>query len=68
MTILKLILRELVSLFIDDGRLAILILAAIALAATISTLTPPATIWPGLVLLIGCALALAVSVNGAKRR
>lgn len=48
------ILRELAGLFVDDGSLALAILAVIALAGILSTLMPDMPLVAGSILLFGC--------------
>ena len=61
------LLRELAGLFVDDGRLALSVLAVVALAAVISRV-PGASLAAGGVLLFGCLAALIVNVVTAARR
>jgi hypothetical protein len=55
------VLRELAGLFVDDGMLAIWIVAIVAAAAIASLLSG---LWGGCVLLGGCLCALCVNVIG----
>jgi hypothetical protein len=59
------ILRELAGLFVDDGWLAIAILAVVALAAVVAALTPAGA---GVVLLIGLVAVLLVNTLAAAKR
>jgi hypothetical protein len=59
------ILRELLGLFVDDGRLALEIVAVIAVAALLAQFDAPAA---GLVLLAGCPAVLSANVRRASRR
>jgi hypothetical protein len=61
------VLREVVGLFVDDGALAIAILAVVAAAAAVAVLAP-GTIAAGLTLVIGCVAVLIVNVLRAARR
>ena len=65
MNVLTRMFRNLAGLFIDDGSLAILVLAVVAAAASASLLSG---LWAGCVLLVGSLWALCVSVVGAVRR
>jgi len=67
MTAIMSLLRELAGLFVDDGRLALSVLAVVALAAIIA-LVPGASLAAGGVLLFGCLAALIVNVVTAARR
>jgi hypothetical protein len=61
------LLRELAGLFVDDGRLALSVLAVVALAAILS-LVPGASLASGGVLVLGCLGALIANVVKAARR
>ena len=68
MKVLRLILRELVGMFIDDGSLATLalvLIVAITAAVTLLALPPLAG---GILLLAGCLAILLYSVRRAARR
>jgi len=67
MTAVMSLLRELAGLFVDDGRLALSVLAVVALAAIVSRV-PGASLAAGGVLLCGCLAALIVNVVKAARR
>jgi uncharacterized membrane protein YdjX (TVP38/TMEM64 family) len=60
-------LREIAGLFVDDGWLALSIVAVVALAAAISLL-PGASLAAGGLLLFGCLGALALNVFRAAQR
>jgi len=60
------LLRELAGLFVDDGWLAVAILAVVALAGIVS-LVPGASLAAGGVLLFGCLGALGANVIRAAR-
>jgi hypothetical protein len=62
------ILRELAGLFVDDGWLALAILAVVALAGLCVALTPGASLLAGFVLLFGCLGVLLVNVLRASQR
>ena len=66
MTAIMSLLRELAGLFVDDGRLALSVLAVVALAAIISRV-PGASLAAGGVLLFDCLGALIVNVVKAAR-
>ena len=68
MTIIRLILKELVGMFIDDGSLATLalvLIVAITAAVKLPALPPLAC---GVLLLLGCLAILLYSVRRAARR
>jgi hypothetical protein len=54
MTALTGLLRELVKLFVDDGALALAIVAVVAAAAILAKLVPDVYLAAGAVLLFGC--------------
>ena len=62
------LIRELFGLFVDDGSLALAILAVVAVAAVLSggIHLPPLVI--GAVLIIGCILVLLENVLRASRQ
>jgi uncharacterized membrane protein YdjX (TVP38/TMEM64 family) len=60
-------LRGLAGLFVDDGRLALSIIAVVALAAALS-LVPGAAMAAGGLLLFGCIGALVANVMKLARR
>jgi hypothetical protein len=59
---------ELLGLFVDDGALALEILAVVMLAAISVALAPNAPLAAGVILLLGCLGVLSVSVARAVRR
>ena len=59
------ILRELAGLFVDDGLLAVAILAVVGNAALVASAIPGIT--PGVVLLVGLLAVLVVNVLAARR-
>jgi hypothetical protein len=59
------ILRELVGLFVDDGWLALEILAVVVLAGISATLIPDAPLLAGSILLLGCLGMLLANVARA---
>jgi hypothetical protein len=67
MTVLKLIVSDVVGLFIDDEFLAVAIMAVIGVTVVMAFVleTPPLIV--GAVLLFGCIAVLADSVWRAKR-
>ncbi len=67
MTTLRLVLRELAGMFVDDDSLALAIIAVVALAAAAAGVDAPLPVAGG-VLLGGCLLALIVNVWGSTRR
>ena len=67
MTMIRLVLNELVGMFVDDGSLALLALILIALiTAAVKLLALPPLIG-GLLLLAGCLAILVESVRRAAR-
>jgi hypothetical protein len=68
MIILVNALRELVGLFVDDGALALAIIAIVALAGMMAALLPGAPLVAGAVLLFGCLGVLLVNAARAGRR
>ncbi len=62
------VFRELAGLFVDDGLLALAILAVIALAGIFSTLMPDIPLAAGAILLFGCLGALLANVARAAQR
>ncbi|TMH87436.1 MAG: hypothetical protein E6H44_10840 [Betaproteobacteria bacterium] len=59
------IARELIGLFVDDGMLALAIIAVIVIAAIVASLIPGAT--AGVVLLAGSLFALLANVLAVQR-
>jgi hypothetical protein len=68
MTPLTIVLRELAGLFVDDGALALAIVAVVVLAGMVAMLIPDVPMAAGVVLLFGCLAALLSSVARAVRR
>lgn len=68
MTALTNVLRELAGLFVDDGALALTIIAVVALAGMVAMLMPEVPLTAGAILLFGCLAALLSSVARADRR
>ncbi len=60
------IFREVAGLFVDDGLLALSISAVVALAAIVSTFAPDVPLAAGVVLLVGCLIALLSNVMRAS--
>jgi hypothetical protein len=56
------IFRELTGLFVDDGSLALAIIAVVLLAGAFATLLPEISLVAGAILLLGCSSALLASV------
>jgi hypothetical protein len=67
MTALLSVLRELAGLFIDDGALALAIIAIVVLAGIVAMLMPGVPLAAGAILLFGCLAALLSSVARAAR-
>jgi hypothetical protein len=68
MNVLIAVLRELFGLFVDDGSLALMILAVVMLTGIVATLMPDLQLAAGVVLLVGCLGVLLASVASAARR
>ena len=64
---MMIMLRELAGLFVDDGALALAILAVVGLAGMAAVLMPNAPLAAGAVLLFGCLAALVSSVARTDR-
>ncbi len=67
MNVLIAVLRELIGLFVDDGWLALMILAVVVLAGMIASLTD-FQLAAGATLLFGCIGVLFANVARAARR
>ncbi len=68
MKMLAATLSELAGLFVDDGALAIAIVAVVALAGIAAALMPAAPWLSGCILLFGCLGVLVFNVMKAKPR
>lgn len=68
MNSLKYAVREIVGLFIDDGSLALAIIAVIGASAIIAALVPDLAIVAGAVLLVGCLAVLFGNALTSGRR
>ena len=68
MSMLANALRELIGLFVDDGALALAIVAIVVLAALVAALMPQLTWGAGAILLLGCLGALLLNVVRAGQR
>jgi hypothetical protein len=68
MTTLAAVLRELAGLFVDDGSLALAIVAVVVLAGISATLMPDLPLAAGGILLLGCLGVLFANVARAARR
>jgi len=68
MTALKAIFRELAGLFVEDGTLALEIIAIVILAGVFARLLPDRPLAAGGILLVGCLAALGANVVRAARR
>jgi 2-keto-4-pentenoate hydratase len=66
MTVLANVMRELVGLFVDDGALALAIVAIVVLAGVMATLGLPLV--AGAILLFGCLGVLLANTVSAGRR
>jgi hypothetical protein len=67
-TALKAIFREVAGLFVEDGALALEIIAIVILAAVSARLSPDRPLVAGGILLVGCLAALGANVARAARR
>jgi len=68
MNMLIAVLRELIGLFVDDGSLALMILAVVMRAGILATLLPDFQLAAGAMLLFGCLGVLLANVARAARR
>ncbi len=68
MNMLAAVIRELLGLFVDDGSLALGVLAVVLLAAVSTALVPDLPLATGAILLLGCLGALLVNLAKAARR
>jgi hypothetical protein len=68
MSVLTAVFRELIGLFVDDGSLALMILAVVMAAGILATLMPDQQLAAGAILLFGCLGVLLANVAGAARR
>jgi hypothetical protein len=68
MTAVKTMLRELLALFVDDGALALGILAVVLVAGLVCALVPSASPQAGALLLFGSLAVLAANLIRAGRR
>ena len=62
------ILREVANLFVDDGSLALAILAVVGIAAFLAIILKASALAVGLVLLGGCAAVLIENIMRTVRR
>jgi hypothetical protein len=62
MNMLGAVFRELIGLFVDDGALALEIVAVVVLAAISATLIPDVPLGAGAILLFGCLGVLLANV------
>jgi hypothetical protein len=68
MTMLATALRMLVGLFVDDGSLALAVIAVVLLSWIFATLMPDLPLAAGAVLLVGCLGVLFANVMKAEQR
>ena len=68
MNALKAVFREVAGLFIEDGSLALEIIAVVVLAGVLARLLPDSPAVAGGILLIGCLAVLGANVARAARR
>ncbi len=62
MTLIKSILAELISLFVDDGNLALQVVALVVLVTVITKLAGISALASAAVLVVGCVVILIASV------
>jgi hypothetical protein len=67
MNTLRTVFRELYGLFVDDGWLALEIIAIVMLAALAAALLPDLPLVAGAILLFGCLAVLLANVTMAGR-
>jgi uncharacterized membrane protein YdjX (TVP38/TMEM64 family) len=67
-TVLANMLRELAGLFVDDGALAVAIIAIVALAGIVAMLIPDVPLAAGAILLFGCLGVLLSNVARPGQR
>jgi hypothetical protein len=65
---MTMLLRELAGLFVDDGALALAIIAVVVLAAIAAMLIPDVPLMAGAALLFGCLATLYASVARSNHR
>jgi hypothetical protein len=68
MSAVKAVLAELLGLFVDDGGLALGILAVVAVAGALSVLQPELSLDASAILLLGCIGVLVANVIRAAQR
>jgi hypothetical protein len=68
MNMLGAVVREMLGLFVEDGSLALEILAVVILAAISAALVPDVPLVAGAILLFGCLGVLLTNVARAARR
>lgn len=68
MNMLTAVARELIGLFVDDGSLALAILAVVILAAVAVALLPDVPLLAGAILLFGCLGVLLANLATVVRR
>jgi hypothetical protein len=61
-------LREILGLFVEDGALALAIIAVVVIATIVAAFAPAAAWLSGLILLLGCLGVLVGNVTTAMRR
>ena len=66
MSLLVGVFQELVGLFVDDGALALAIVAVVIVAGIFAVLIPAAPLVSGAILLFGCLGVLFVNATRAK--
>jgi hypothetical protein len=68
MSTLRQIFREVIGLFVDDGSLALAIIAVVLFAATVAAIAPDDPLAAGGVLVLGCLGVLATNISRGARR
>jgi len=61
------VIQELIGLFVDDGALAIAILAVVAFAALVAAAVPGVPLAAGSILVLGCPGVLLINILRASR-
>ena len=59
--------REVIGLFVDDGSLALALIAWIAVIALVTAMLPPGGIWGAPVLAVGCLAILLANIRRSAR-
>jgi hypothetical protein len=69
MNLIRLIVGEVVGLFVDDEFLAVAIVALVVVAAALAQWSPVPHLWVGLLIVLGCPAVVAASIlRGLMRK